>query len=243
MRLPLPIALAAAMAACLPARAQGFNPAQRQEIAGILRDALRTDPSLLREALAALQADDARRAEGVTRDVLALLADKLVDAADPVAGNPLGDVTIIEFYDTRCPYCRRMMPATAALLQADPLVRVVFKDLPILGPASQLESRALLAAQRQGGYFKLQDLIMQGGGTPSRDTLRADAERVGLDGGRLLRDMDDPVIKARLETNVGLAQKIGIEGTPALIIGHRLIAGAVELGELRQAVADARSGK
>ena len=244
MRLPFvaAILLAAALTAG-PARAENFTAAQRQEIVGVVRDALRADPSLLRDALTALQADDARRAEAATRETLAQVADRLVDGTDPVAGNPLADVTIVEFYDTRCPYCRRMMPTTAALLQADPRVRVVFKDLPILGPASQLESRALLAAQRQGGYFKLQELIMQNVGTPTRDTLRADAERVGLDGGRLLRDMDDPVIKARLEANVGLAQKIGIEGTPALIIGHRLIAGAVELGELRQAVADARAGK
>lgn len=237
MRAALIILLAAAS---LPARAEGFTPAQRQEVLSILRDALRTDPSLMREALLAVQADDARRQDSVTRDVLTLLAGKLVDPADPVAGNPLGDLTVVEFYDTRCPYCRRMMGTTAELLRLDPRLRVVWKDLPILGNASQLEASALLAAQRQGGYFKLQDLVMRGGGVPTRDTLRADADRVGLDGNRLVRDMDDPAIKARLEANVALAQQIGIQGTPALVIGQRVVAGAVEIGDLRDAVAEAR---
>ena len=237
-------ALSAALALSLlasPAVGQGITAAQRAEIVGVLREALRTDPSILREALQALQADDARREETATRDVLAKLASTLVDPADPVLGNPMGNVTIVEFYDTRCPYCRRMLPTHAALLQADPNVRIVFKDLPILGPASQLESRALLAAQRQGGYFKLQDVIMHDATPPTRDTLRAAAERVGLDGGRLLRDMDDPVIKARLDANIALAQKIGIQGTPALIVGKKLFAGLIELGDLQQAVLAART--
>ena len=235
--------IAVSLVAALPAFAQGFTPGQRQEVIGIMRDALRSDPSLLRDALGALQADDTKREQTATQNALARLAGRLVEAADPVAGNPLGDVTIVEFYDTRCPYCRRMMPVTAELLRTDPKVRLVFKDLPILGPASQLESRALLAAQRQGGYFKLQDAVMRAAAPSSRDSLRADADRIGLDGGRLLRDMDDPVIKTRLETNVALAQQLGIQGTPALVIGQHMIPGMVELAELQKAVAEARAGQ
>ncbi len=238
---PSPSAAFALLLLAGPAAGQGLTTAQRAEVVGILREALRADPSILREALVALQADDARRQETATRDTIAKLAGSLVDAADPVVGNPLADVTIVEFYDTRCPYCRRMMPTHAALLQADPNVRIVFKDLPILGPASQLESRALLAAQRQGGYFKLQQAVMSDKAPSTRDTLRAEAERLGLDGGRLVRDMDDPVIKARLETNIALAQQLGLQGTPALIIGKKAFAGLIELGDLQQAVAAARA--
>ncbi len=244
MRLLAPIALAMLLAGPVAGQtltaAQTLTVAQRAEVVGVLREALRTDPSILREALAALQADDARRQDAATRDTIAKLAGVLVDPADPVLGNPLGDVTIVEFYDTRCPYCRRMMPTHAELLRADPNVRIVFKDLPILGPASLLESRALLAAQRQGGYFKLQQAVMRDKAPPTRDTLRAEAEQLGLDGGRLLRDMDDPVIKARLETNTALAQQLGLQGTPALIVGKKAFAGLIELGDLRQAVAAAR---
>lgn len=244
MRLARSAAFASLLMASLlvrPAASQGLTPAQRAEVVGVLREALGSDPSILREAMLALQADDARREETAARDTITRLAGRLVDPADPVAGNPLGDVTIVEFYDTRCPYCRRMLPTHAELLRADPNVRIVFKDLPILGPASQLESRALLAAQRQGGYFKLQQAVMHGTAPPTRDTLRAEAEKLGLDGGRLVRDMDDPAIKARLETNIALAQQIGIQGTPALIVGKKLFAGLIELGDLQQAVAAART--
>ena len=158
-----------------------------------------------------------------------------------MAGNPFGDVTVIEFYDTRCPYCRRMLPVMAQLLESDPKVKLVVKDLPILGPASELESRVLLAAQRQGGYFKLQSAIMGASGQPTRDSLRAIADREGLDGNGLLRDMDDPAIKARLAANVDLAKQIGIEGTPAIIVGAKMFAGAAELADLKAAVAAARA--
>ncbi len=229
------------LAADAPAPAP--TPAQRAEVVAILRDALRTDPSILRDALAALQADEDRRHDTAQADVLQLLAGKLVDPADPVAGNREAAVTLVEFYDTRCPYCRRMMGVTEELLRTDPGVRIVFKDLPILGPASQLESRALLAAQRQGGYLRLQAAVMQTSAPSTRDSLRAEAERQGLDGATLLRDMDDPAIKARLDANIALAQQIGIQGTPAMVIGARLIPGAVALDDLRAAVAEARGGR
>ena len=226
-----------------PAAAAEFTPAQRQEMVRILRESLVQDPSIIRDALAALQTDEARRQDKVTRDVIALVGPRLVDATDPVLGNPFGDVTVVEFYDTRCPYCRRMKPVIAALVAADPKLKVVVKDLPVLGPASQLESRALLAVQRQGGYFKFQEAVMQAGGTSTRDTLREMADRLGLDGGRMVRDMDDPAIKARLERTLELARQLGIDGTPAFIIGQRLIAGAAELTELQRAVVEARTAR
>ena len=227
----------------LAADPPALTPAQRAEVASILGEILRTDPGILREAMAALQADDDRRHDTAQADVLQLLADKLVDPADPVAGNPAAAVTLVEFYDTRCPYCRRLMGVTDELLRTDPSIRIVFKDLPILGPASQLESLALLAAQRQGGYLRLQAAVMRASTPPTRDTLRAEAERQGLDGAALLRDMDDPAIKARLDANVALAQQIGLQGTPAMVIGTRLIPGAVGLEELRAAVAEARAAR
>ena len=221
--------------------AEAPTPEQRQEMVRVMREALVQDPSILRDALIALQKDDARRQEKVTRDVLAMMGPHLSNPADPVAGNPLGDVTVIEFYDTRCPYCRKMPPIIAELLGTDNRIKFVMKDMPILGPASQLESQALLAVQRQGGYFKLQDAIMQSTAPSTRDSLKDLANRLGLDGNAMLRDLDDPVIKARLKANIDMAAQLGIEGTPAFIIGDRMIGGAAELPELRQAVADARA--
>ncbi len=245
MRLVLVLVLLAGVLAGTGARAEGaaFTPGQRAEIVEVLRRALVQDPSILRDAMAAVQADDQQRQDKVTRDVIAMLGPRLVDPGDPIAGNPFGDVTVIEFYDTRCPYCRRMMPVMGELLRADPGVRIVFKDMPVLGPNSQLESQALLAVQRQGGYFKLQQAIMQNNATSTRDSLREMAERVGLDGSRMARDMDEAAIKTRLGATLALAQQLGIEGTPAFVVGHRLISGAAELPELVRAVAEARASR
>ena len=230
------------LAVCLlvsGAEANEFTPAQRAEIVQILRDALKQDPSILRDAVGALQADEGDH----QRAVLAAAKDSLVDPADPVGGNPNGDVTIVEFFDTRCPYCRKLEPSMAELLAGDHGVRLVYKDLPILGPASVLGSKALLAAQKQGGYEKLRDAIMTAPPQTTKAMIQDAAQRLGLDWKRLEHDMDDPAIQSRINAHLQLARSIGIEGTPALIIGSDLIPGAVDLPDLRKAVASARGAK
>ncbi len=240
MRLALLLCLAVLLPGARPASADDFTPAQRAEIITIVREALRKDPSILREAFVELQRDEAQGQERATAAAIARLSPRIYDPADAIEGNPFGDVTLVEFYDTRCPYCRRMLPVIADLIRAEPDVKVEMKDMPILGPVSQLESRALLAAQRQGGYFKLRDTLMASSTPATPDSLRETANHLGLDGGRLMRDMDDPAIKARLDSNVALAQQIGIQGTPAMIIGSTMLAGAADLAELRRAIAAAR---
>ncbi|WP_426956188.1 DsbA family protein [Muricoccus radiodurans] len=235
------MAAAALVLAAGAALAQGFTPEQRAEIVTILREALRTDPTILREAIGALQDSERQAQETARRQALADNADALFrDAADPVKGNPRGDVTIVEFFDARCGYCKSFYPAMQQLLQRDRNVRVVLKDLPILGPNSVLASRALLAAHRQGKYEPLFDALMRLRVEPTETVLQAEAQRAGLDWPRLRRDMEDPAIQARLQGNIALAQRLQIEGTPALIIGDTIVPGAVELPELERLVAEAR---
>jgi protein-disulfide isomerase len=230
--------------ACLvatPLSAAEFTPAQRAEIVQILRDALKQDPSILRDAVGALQADDGSRQQASAHAAIAAAKDALDDPADPVGGNPKGDVTIVEFFDTRCPYCRKLEPAMAELLEQDRGVRLIYKDLPILGPPSVLGSKAILAAQRQGGYEKLRAAIMSAPPQTTKPMIREAALQLGLDWKRLEHDMDDPAIQARIDTNLKLAHAIGIDGTPALVIGGELIPGAVELVELQKQVGAARA--
>jgi protein-disulfide isomerase len=223
------------------ARADSFTPQQRAEIVAIVRQALRDDPSILRDAVGALQQDEGKRQQSAARAALATRSHQLRDdPADPVAGNPHGDVTVVEFYDPRCPYCRAMRPVVAQLLAADPGVRLVYKDIPVLGPDSRMDARALLAAQRQGGYLPMQAAEMAADARPTEDGLRQQAAHLGLDGARLVRDMADPAIKDRLGANVALAKALGIDGTPTFVIGDQIIPGAVPLSELRGAVAAAR---
>jgi protein-disulfide isomerase len=242
--LPLLIALAATPAA---AQAPGgtFTPAQRAEIVEILREALRQDPTILREALMGLEAAEQRDRQEARRAAIAQNAAALFqDGTAPARGNARGDVTIVEFFDARCGYCKQLHPALDALLRRDPNVRIVMMDLPILGPNSVLASRALLAAQRQGRYPQLQDALLSLRVEPTEAVLRQQAERVGLDWTRLRRDMDDPAIGRRIEANIRLAQSLGlVVGATADTRGANatLVPGAVDLAALERLVGEARA--
>jgi protein-disulfide isomerase len=241
---PRPAALALLGLATLAPAAiaePALSPQQRQEVVEVLRQALKSDPSILRDAVAAMQEAQQQDRASAQRGAIASHAEALRnDPADPVKGNPQGDLTVVEFFDARCGYCKLLHPNMDQLLKSDPNLRVVLKDLPILGPASVVASRALLAAQRQGKYLPFQDALMRFRGEPTEAVLKTEAERLGLDWPRIKREMDDPTIQQRLSGNLALAQALSIEGTPALVIGNKLVPGAVDLPTLKQLVAEAR---
>jgi len=229
---------ASLLAGVTPLAAQGLSEEQRAEVLGILRRALREDPSILREAMAAMEAaEEASRAEA-QRTAIRQNAEQLFrDPADPVRGNPAGRLTIVEFFDARCGYCRALHPTMEELLRRNRDLRLVLKDLPILGPNSVLGSRALLAAQRGGKYPALFESFMRLREELSETVLRREVERAGLDWPRLRREMDDAAITRRIDANVALARALDIQGTPAMVIGDVIIPGAVELPQLEAAVA------
>ena len=121
-------------------------------------------------------------------------------------------------------------------------MRLVYKDLPILGPASVLGTKALLAAQKQGAYVKMREAVMKLPPDTTLPQIETVARGLGLDWPRMQRDMDDPSVQGRIEANLKLAHELGIEGTPALVIGGDLVPGAVDLPDLEKAVAEARKG-
>jgi protein-disulfide isomerase len=133
-----------------------------------------------------------------------------------------------------------MLPVVAELLKRDHNIRLVFKDIPILGPGSVIAAHALLAAQRQGGFQKLHDALMAGTPNIDQEVVHAAALRVGLDWDRLQRDMTDPSIQNRIDANLKMAHALQIEGTPAYVIGTQMLGGAVALADLQSAVASAR---
>lgn len=226
-----------------PARADSFSPDQRAEIVRIVRDALKSDPTILREAIDALQAEDARADAAATQGTIQGLGAGLAhDPADPSEGNPKAGVTVVEFFDPRCPYCRKMLPEIADLLKHDPDLRVVYKDIPILGPGSLLASKAMLAAQIQGGYLKMRQAVMTGPAEITRDSLHAAATQAGLDWSRIAHDMDDPAIQMRLRANLEMAHRLNIQGTPAYVIGAEIYSGAIPTEEMTQAIAAVRKG-
>jgi protein-disulfide isomerase len=234
---------AIALAAAAPAtRAEQPADLSVQQIEKIVREYLLREPEIIYQALEELQR---RQAEAEAARQQAAIAENrselLKDPASPVGGNPDGDVTLVEFFDYRCAYCRRVVSSMRALLDEDRDLRVVFKELPVLGPDSERAARAALASRRQGGYvpfhFALmaaEDLSLQG--------IRAAAEAVGLDPDRLEADMSAPEVNAAIQANYALANELGIEGTPAFVIGTQLIPGAVDKARLEQLIREARSG-
>ncbi len=220
-------------------KADSFRPAERTQVVQIVRDALRKDPTILREAILVLQADNARVEAGAIRATIATRHDALFDPRSASVGNPQGAVAIAEFFDPQCPYCRRLAPQMTQFLMKDRDVRLVYKDLPILGPASELGSRALLAARRQGAYEPLRDAVMRDPQEITLGLIRQKAQHLRLNWPRLRRDMDDPAVAQELTANKRLAQMLGIDGTPAFVIGGKIVSGA-DISQIANAVAVAR---
>ncbi len=225
------------------ANANSFTEAQRAEIVSILRDALQKDPTILQEAIEALRSYESVREQAAGKAAVAGVRDRLVSPSDQVGGNPNGDVTIVEFFDVRCGYCKRLEPVLTRFIADDRNIRRVYKDLPILGPASVLGAKAVMAARKQNAYEKMRDALMKGSPEITMASLQTDVKRLGLDWERLARDMEDPSIRTQIDANMALAQALGIQGTPALVIGSELVPGAIPADELRRIVAGVRASK
>ena len=229
----------AALALWRPAGAAEFTPAQRQAIESIVRDYLTNNPEVL---LGALQAAKAKLDRDADAKTAALIADHRPQIYDdpqtPVGGNPHGNVSLVEFFDYRCPYCKQTQPALEKLLARDPRLRLVYKELPILGRVSVTAAHAALAAERQGKYEAFHRAMMAARGNITDATVLQVARSVGLDLDRLERDMAAPEIDKAIASNIKLADALDINGTPAFVIGDRMIPGAVDLAGLQQLVGD-----
>jgi protein-disulfide isomerase len=242
MLVRLLLALAMLLAAVPAAHAQdSFTPEQQRAVRELLRQELKEHPELVLDAIRQLQARDREAAEERRRDLLKLNADTIAaEDGDFVLGNPRGDVTVVEFFDYRCPYCKAMLERVQALVKSDPKLRLVLKEFPILGAASTLASKASLAAMPQGRYLAFHTALMAHRGELDDKALTTLARSAGIDVAKMKARMEDPEVTAKLARNIDLGRALDVEGTPAFIIGERVIPGAVELETLRAAIAEAR---
>jgi protein-disulfide isomerase len=224
------------------AAAEPLDPALREAIETVVREYLLRNPEVVAEAIRVLQArqEEAERQQA-TAAIQARRSELLEDPAAPVGGNPAGDVTVVEFFDYRCGYCRAMAPTLRELVAADPGVRIVYKEFPILGPDSLLAARAALAARAQGRYLPFHEALMAAKDPLTLPSILAVARGVGLDPGRLERDMEAPEIGQAIERNHALAQALGVNATPAFVVGAVAVRGAVDLATLREVVARGRA--
>ena len=243
----LPLLLAGLIFQALPARAQeqstaNGRAAEVENIEKIVRDYLLRNPEVLVEALTLYEQRRVQAEEQQRRNAFAELRQELeYDPTSPVAGNPDGDVVIVEFFDYRCPYCRRSADSLEAAMKSDDNVRVVFKEFPILGPESLEGAKAALAAAKQGKYQDFHFALMRAPGDMSLAHLRKVAEQVGVDPDEMERDMQSDEIAATLRKNHALAEQLSIRGTPAFVIGGQLVPGAANRAEIERLIAQARA--
>ena len=242
-RLISAVAALVAAAVLLPASgvAAEFTAEQRQAIESIVNDFLAKHPEVLVNALQKAEDQLKREAQDKAKSALAAHRREVFDdPATPVAGNPEGDVSLVEFFDYRCPYCKEVEPSLDKLLQRDHQLRFVYKEFPVLGPSSVTAARAALAAREQGKYDAFHRAMMALKGQIDDAAVFKVASSVGLDVDRLKQDMNGAGIDQALKANLKLAEALDIRGTPGFVIGDDIVPGAISLDDLQKLIDQAR---
>ncbi|MGR3378178.1 DsbA family protein [Salipiger abyssi] len=248
------LALAAGIAAAAPApsRAQevdfsAMTPEQRQAFGEQVRAYLMENPQVIMEAVSVLEAQQAEQQAAADEQIVADNADALYrDGYSWVGGNPDGDITIVEFSDYRCGYCRKAFPEVEELIESDGNIRFIMKEFPILGEASVTSSRFAIATLMEAGpeaYKSVHDALMTLEGEPSEPVLRRLAGTLGLDADAIIARMSDEEITRRIQETRALAARLKINGTPSFVFGGEMLRGYVPLDSMREIAAQIRSDR
>lgn len=240
---PRQSAEAAGAAAISAASPSTFNAEQTKDIARITHEYLLEHPEVIREVIQALQAKEENAKVDLQAQALKDKKDQVFgDPASPFAGNAVGDVTVVEFFDYKCPYCKQVSPALEALLQTDKGLKLVFKELPILGDPSILAARAALAAAKQDKYLAFHQAMMAYRGELDLNSIATVATSVGLNAEKLVNDMKSEEVEKQLTATHDLAMALSIRSTPTFIVGDKVIPGALSIDQLQKLITDYRKG-
>lgn len=223
----LQLAQAGGSEATASASSGPFSAEQKAAIEKIIKDYLLNNPEVMMEIQNALEAKmETIQAEKLKVALKESAGEIFRRPNAPVAGNPSGDVTVVEFFDYNCGYCKRAFTDIAKLVDKDPKIKVVFKELPILSKGSEEASKVALAARMQGKYWEVHRALLTLRGEVNEQTALKAVEKLGLDMAKLKKDMESAEVKGEIETVRNLAQKMGIQGTPHFLVGDRAIPGA-----------------
>ena len=210
---------------------------QKSEIEQLIEEYLISNPEIILESVQKYrERQEAEKREEGANALQARREDLERNPYTPVVGNPGGDVTIVEFFDYNCGYCKSVLATVRQILVEDSGVRLVLKEYPILSEDSEFAARAALAAKRQGRYFDFHNALMGVRGQVSKETVLEVASKMGLDVAKLREDMNDKNIDVQIESNRELAQSLNINGTPTFVVGDRIIPGAVDGDTLRELI-------
>ena len=220
------------------------DPEWRRSVEQIVESYIRSHPEMIEQTLQALKATrQADEKANMKRAIGAHQSELLHDPASPVSGDPAGDVTVVEFFDYRCGYCKRAAGSVTQLQRDDARVRIVYKDFPILGDGSVQAAKAALASRVQGRHQEFHEALLAAKGDLTKEHLLQIASEVGLDTKKLEMDMEKPEWLAIIERNRELAEELRITGTPTFIVGDELVPGAIDLTALKHLVTRARVGE
>jgi protein-disulfide isomerase len=223
----------------------GFSSAQTHEIESIVKNYLVQHPEVLQEAMDALDKRqkevDAEKARSTIKEDKATIFNS---SHQVVLGNPQGNITMVEFFDYNCAFCKRALPDMLTLLKTDPDLKFVLKEFPVLGPGSVEAAHVAVAARMQDPsgkkYIEFHQKLLGGRGPADKVRALAVAKDVGFDMARLEKDMNSDEVKATIEENMKLADELGVSGTPTYVVGDEVVIGAVGIDELRDKIKSER---
>ncbi len=226
----------------IPAQADSFTPAQQEELQKLVHDYLVQHPEILRDMANALDAKD-KKAEIETRaNVLSSNSKEIFhNSGDAIAGSAKGDVTVVEFMDYNCGWCRKSVKEMQAIVGADKNVRVIMKEFPIFGEGSEYAAKAAMASVKQGKYWEFHQALFATEGKVTPQSTDATAKSIGIDLAKMKADMKSPEIAATLAKNQQLASALLITGTPAFIVDGTLFPGYEQKDVLMAAIAGVRA--
>lgn len=212
----------------------GFNTSQKEQINSLIREYILENPEIIPEAVEVLRARQNANALMQSQDLL------YNDGYSFVAGNENGDITLVEFYDYNCGYCKQVPEVIARLIEADDNLKVIFKELPILAESSEFASIAAMASMKQGKFLDFHNALMKNNRALTEDLILKIARDIGVDEDTLLKDMTDPEIESNIMKTKYLVQNIGVSGTPGFVIGDQIIPGFVPYERLKEIITEQR---
>jgi protein-disulfide isomerase len=242
------VAALLAIAAPQETRAAEFTAPQKTEIQSIVREYLIAHPEVLQEAMAELEKRQGMAEAEKHKASVKEYAQTIFSSPRQVnIGNPDGNVTMVEFFDYNCGYCKRAMMDMITLLKDDPKLKVVLKEFPVLGPGSVEAAQVAVAVRMQDKtgkkYLEFHQKLMGGRGQADKAHAMAAAKDVGMNMAQIEKDLASPEIKATLEENFKIAEALGMNGTPSYVIGSDVVVGAVGLPALQEKINTNRCGK
>jgi protein-disulfide isomerase len=243
------IAGALTLTFAITAGAQSITPAQRGEIETIIREYLLSHPELLQDVMVELEkrqtAAEAEKHRAAVKEHAATIFNS---PRQITLGNPQGDVTVVEFFDYNCGYCKRAMADMMELIKDDPKLKFVLKEFPVLGDGSVQAAQVAAAARMQdktGGkkYLEFHQKLLGSRGQADKARALAAAKEAGFDVARIEKDMASPEVRAQIEESMKLAEALGLNGTPSYVVGNDVVVGAVGLKTLKERINTARCGQ